>query len=287
MSVASWSRTFLFKPKPMKYCTLLVLSISLFFASCEQKTNNSTQKKSDSEKDTAQVVKKYPSQQKMREINEVVHELEEVHSLRWEKIGEDQTTFREVIAYLNDDGEPLKIIEQYSNGNFQDQGKRHFYLENGKLIAFEDKRDAWLDSNTFVYEEIQTFYNDQEPVMTRKRTAGSVSEIETSEWKTVRPESHTLTQVNKILSGEDEFQTHFISVIEAQQGLFLLLGENKEENRYQTAIRVDEKTPFIEDLLANYEEYKYRPIEIQFKIEGAAGQPQFQVLTNARWKDEE
>lgn len=271
----------------MKYYILFALSMLIFFASCEQKTNTSRQSEKDSKKDTSQVVRKYPSQQKMEEINAVVDELEEVHSLRWEKIGKDQTTFTEVIAYLNDDGEPLKIIEQYSNGNFQNQGERFFYLENGKLIAFEDKRDAWLDSNTFVYEEVQTFYNDQEPVMTRQRTAGSVSEIETSEWKTVRPESHTLTRVNKILSGEDEFQTHFISVIEAQQGLFLLLGENKDENRYQTAVRVDEKTPFIEDLLANYEDYKYRPIEIQFRIEGGAGQPQFQVLTNARWKDEE
>jgi chemotaxis signal transduction protein len=271
----------------MKYFTLVLLSLILLTLSCKQKSTSTSGQNEAKEKDTITSIKKYPGQQKMEEINTVVNDLEEVHSLRWEKISDEQTIFTEVIAFLNDDGIPMKIVEQYSNGNFQDQGERHFYLENNKLVAFEDKKDSWLDSNTFVYEEIQTFYNEQEPVMTRKRSAMSVSDIETAEWKEIRPESHTLTKVNKILSGEGEFETHFISVIEAQSGLFLLLGENKKDNRYQTAVRVDEKTPFLKDLLANLDAYKYRPIEIQFGIEGGAGQPQFQVLKDARWKDAE
>lgn len=269
----------------MKHYTLIFLGLILITASCKQKSTSTSGQNENKEKDTVVAEYQYPGQQKMEEINTVVNDLEEVHSLRWEKISNEQTTFTEVIAYLNDDGIPLKIVEQYSNGNFQDQGERHYYLENNKLVAFENRKDSWLDSNTFVYEEIQTFYNDQEPVMTRKRSAISVSDIETAEWKEIRPESHTLTKVNKILSGEGEFETHFISVIEAQSGLFLLLGENKENNRYQTAVRVDEKTPFIKDLLANLDAYKYRPIEIQFGIEGSVGQPQFQVLKDARWKD--
>lgn len=269
----------------MKYIIYLFVAFPLFF-SCEQKTKaNSKNTEQIQNHDTVDVKQVYPGQSKMEEINSIIGELEEVHSLRWEKSLEDQTLFTEVIAYLNQDGDPQKIIELYSNGNYQDQGERHFYLENGKLIAFEDKKDAWLDSNTFVYEETQTFYNENEPVMTRKRSGASVAEIEQSEWKAIRPESHTLTKVNKILSGTGAFQTHFISIIESQSGLFLLLGENKETDRYLTAVRVDERTPFIDDLLSNLEEYKYRPIDIQFKIVGGAGQPQFQVLTDARWKD--
>lgn len=269
----------------MKYIYTLYTTLLLLTFSCQQKTTSNTNQEEEL-KDTTIVEKVYPGQQKMEEINASLSELEEVHSLYWEKYNEDQVTFTEVIAYLNDDGLPVKMIEQYSNGSFQDQGSRNYFLENEKIVAFEEKKDSWLDSNTFVYEEIQTFYNDQEAVSTRKRTAESVNAIESSEWKTVRPEPHTLTKVNKILSGEDEFETHFISIIEAQSGLFLLLGEPKEKDRYQTAVRVDEKTPFIEDLLENLDAYKFRPIEIQFMIEGGNGSPQFQVLTDAKWKDE-
>lgn len=269
----------------MKYNYILFAVLIAIGFSCQQKTTSSTSQ-DEEVKDSTSVETVYPGQQKMEEINSSLTELEEVHSLYWEKYNEDQTSFTEVIAYLNDDGIPVKMIEQYSNGSFQDQGSRHFYLEDKKIVAFEEKKDSWIDSNTFIYEEIQTFYNEQEPVATRKRTSESVSNIESSEWKTMRPESHTLTKVNKILSGEDEFETHFISIIEAQSGLFLLLGEPKDNDRYQTAVRVDEKTPFIEDLLKNLEAYKFRPIEIQFMIEGGNGSPQFQVLTDAKWKGE-
>ncbi len=270
----------------MKRNFILFAAIISITLSCEQKTSNNSSGAKPDNTDTSSLEPVYPSQVKMQEINSILTNLEKVHSLRWEKYNEDQVTFTEVIAYLNEDGVPLKILEQYSNGNFKDQGTRNYYLEEEKVIAFEDKKDLWLDSNTFVYEEIQTFYNDQEPVFTRKRTSESVSNIESSKWKTVRPESHTLTKVNKILSGKDEFETHFISIIEAQSGLFLLLGEPKENDRYQTAVRVDEKTPFIKDLLNNLEAYKFRPIEIQFMIEGGNGSPQFQVLTDAEWKDQ-
>lgn len=269
----------------MKYNLIFFALLIIISSSCQQKTT-STDTRDNEVKDTTSVEKVYPGQQKMEEINNRVTELEEVHSLYWEKYNEDQATFTEVIAYLNEDGVPVKMIEQYSNGSFQDQGSRYYYLEDSKIVAFEEKKDSWLDSNTFIYEEIQTFYNEQEPVSTRKRTSQSVNDIESSSWETVRPEPHTLTKVNKILSGSEEFETHFISVIEAQSGLFLLLGEPKEKDRYQTAVRVDEKTPFIEDLLSNLEAYKFRPIQIQFMIEGGNGSPQFQVLTDAKWKDE-
>lgn len=285
MSVAL-SHGHFFYLRYMKYLTLLLVGMTILL-SCEQKTKNRKSNQSNLKSDSTVLAKKYPGQQKMEEINELVSELEEVHSLRWERTNAGQSSFVEVIAFINDDGVPQKIIEEYSKGNFQNQGERHFYLENNKIVAFEDKRDVWLDSNTFVYEEVQTFYNEHEPVLTRKRSSATIADIEEQDWKNIRPESHTLTKVNKILSGEEEFETHFISIIQAQQGLFLLLGEDKETDRYVTTVRVDQKTPFIKDLLNNLEEYKYRPIDIKFKIEGGGGQPQFQVLTDAKWKDEE
>ena len=275
----------------MKFNWTILLSLLTLISSCQQKTKSSSENKAqekttevvETEKDTI-----LPSQQKMDEINQIVEGLSPVRSLRWEKISENgQQSFTSVSAYLNDDGIPIKIIEEYDNGNYQNQGERSFYLESNQIIAFEENRDVWIDSTDFLYEEIRSFYDNKEPVKNEKRSASSVSEIENKKWNRIRPEKHSLTKIENILSGKGQFATHFISVIDISSGLFLLLGEPKDKNRYQTAVRVDEKTPFIEDLLNNLDEYKFKPIEIQFTLEGGAGQPQFQVLTNAKWKDEE
>ena len=275
----------------MKFNWTILLSLLTLISSCQQKTKSSSENKAqekttevvETEKDTI-----LPSQQKMDEINQIVEGLSPVRSLRWEKISENgQQSFTSVSAYLNDDGIPVKIIEEYDNGNYQNQGERAYYLENNQIIAFEENRDVWIDSTDFLYEEIRSFYDNKEPVKNEKRSASSVSEIENKKWNRIRPEKHSLTKIENILSGKGQFATHFISVIDISSGLFLLLGEPKDKNRYQTAVRVDEKTPFIEDLLNNLDEYKFKPIEIQFTLEGGAGQPQFQVLTNAKWKDEE
>ena len=275
----------------MKFNWTILLSLLTLISSCQQKTKSSSENKAqekttevvETEKDTI-----LPSQQKMDEINQIVEGLSPVRSLRWEKISENgQQSFTSVSAYLNDDGIPIKIIEEYDNGNYQNQGERSFYLESNQIIAFEENRDVWIDSTDFLYEEIRSFYDNKEPVKNEKRSASSVSEIENKKWNRIRPEKHSLTKIENILSGKGQFATHFISVIDISSGLFLLLGEPKDKNRYQTAVRVDEKTPFIEDLLNNLDEYKFKPIEIQFTLEGGAGQPQFRVLSNAKWKDEE
>jgi hypothetical protein len=274
----------------MKFNWTLIFSLLIIVTACQQKTKTSTDVETVEVSRTDEVEKEtiLPSQQKMLEINEMIEGLSPVKSLRWEKISKSgQQSFTSVSAYLNDDGIPVKIIEEYDNGNYQNQGERSYYLENNEIIAFEENRDVWIDSTDFLYEEIRSFYDNKEPVKNEKRSASSVSDIENTKWTRIRPEKHSLTKIENILSGKGRFETHFISVIDISSGLFLLLGEPKDENRYQTAVRVDEKTPFLEDLLNNLEKYKFRPIEIQFTIEGGAGQPQFQVLTHARWKDEE
>jgi hypothetical protein len=272
----------------MKINWTLILSLFIIVVSCQQKTKTSSESRTEEKVTSTNEVEKdtiLPSQQKMDEINEMIEGLSPVRSLRWEKISENgQQSFTSVSAYLNDDGIPVKIIEEYDNGNYQNQGERTFYLENNEIIAFEENRDVWIDSTDFLYEEIRSFYDNKEPVKNEKRSASSVSEIENKKWNRIRPEKHSLTKIENILSGKGRFATHFISVIDISSGLFLLLGEAKNEDRYQTAVRVDKKTPFIEDLLNNLDKYKFKPIDIQFTIEGGAGQPQFQVLTNARWK---
>lgn len=268
------------------YLPFIVLTA--LFVSCDQSIKKTEETSSEQEStDATSSFMMYENAKKMEEIDARLDKSERVESLSWEKQTKDHgSEFTQVIAYLNEDGLPMKITESFIDGNYRPQGERHFYLENNKLIAYQENTDFWVDSLTTKYMEKRTVYNDSEPVITQKRSAYQYTEINDSVWKIIPAEHHSLKKVNKILTGVEEFQTHFISVIKAND-LFLLLGENKPqtEERYTTAVRVDEMTPFIEDLLKNLEEYKFRPVEISFEVVGGTNSPEFRVLKDIAWKN--
>src|SRR5690554_1323587 len=220
--------------KNITQLTLLVLFV-LFFNACEQKEKDNSIKTATEEELAAEETpenisfsKNYPNAQKMKEIDARLNPSKRVESLYWEKQTESGSAFTQVVAYLNDDDLPMKIIEYFVEGNFKPQVQRHFYLENKKIIDFYEEEDKWIDSNLTNYTETRNIYNEEEPVVTQKRTAASYSDIGKTKWKNVPQEHHSLKKVNKILAGTDEFQLHFISVIKADQ-LFLLLGEAKPQ----------------------------------------------------------
>lgn len=265
----------------------LVVLISLLFFSCEQKTKNSNENKNKVGIDSTS--QELPvSQQLVFEIENNISNLHEVRSLRWEKTINDNSEFREVHAFMNDEGVPSKIVEYFSMGNFKEQGERHYYFEGDQVLAVVSKKDVWIDSNTVLYKETETFYDKETPVISRTRSAEYIDEIDQSEWEKIRPVSYVeeLKTVNDILTGQGHFRTHFISVIKGQNELFLLLGESKNENRYVTTVLADRNAPFVRDILNNLKEYKFRPIDIQFNIIGGDnGRPEFRLMTSAEWAD--
>lgn len=269
---------------------LAVLIFGVFLNSCDQKekqvTSDENEDKSEESSKSSSFLEEYPNAKKMKEIDERIDPAKRVESLHWEKQTEHGSQFTQVAAYLNEDGLPMKITEYFVDGNFQPQGQRHYYLENSKLIGFLEQSDSWIDSNSTNYSEKRTIYNESEPVITQSRYAKTYEQIDEAKWKNIRQEHHSLNKVNKILSGLEEFEPHFISVIKADQ-LFLLLGEPKPntEERYTTAVRVDEMTPFIEDLLKNLEKYKFKPVDITFKVVGGNNNPEYRVLTDIAWKE--
>lgn len=270
----------------MKYTFYIVALLSSLLVSCEQKTKNSNEQTDKVDFDTT--LQKLPqSHELMYEIENNLSNLNEVRSLRWEKTIGDNSEFREVHAYMNDEGVPSKIVEYFSMGNFQEQGERHYYFKGSEILAVIKKADVWADSNTVVYKETETFYEDGKSIQSRVRTSDYIDEVTDADWKQIRPISHSqeIKTVDDILKGKGAFKTHFISVIKGQEQLFLLLGEAKEENRYVTTVLADHRVPFVNNLLHNLDAYKFRPIDIQFQVVGGNGQPEFRMLTSAKWAD--
>lgn len=289
MSVAFKSRTFLLiliQNTFMKYFLIFSVILTSIFTSCEQKTNSGDNNSDKVDLDTT--IQELPaSHNMMHEIENNISELNEVRSLRWEKTIDDNSEFREVHAYMNDQGVPSKMVQYFSMGNFQEQGENHFYFNNSEVIAVVKKADVWIDSNTVVYKETETYYEDGKPVFSRIRSSDYADQITDVEWKKIRPVSNKseLEIVDNILKGKGRFKTHFISVIKGKEQLFLLLGEPKNENRYVTTVLADHRVPFVNNLLHNLEAYKFRPIDIKFQVVGGNGRPEFRMLTSAKWVD--
>ena len=270
----------------MKKVIIFFLTTVLILG-CEQKKKTNAVSEQLIERQDTNSVEVQTSLAKMNEIDLMVIEenLTEVRSLRWEKTHQENSSFVEVLAYINDKGFPLKIIELYSSGNFGKEGQNIYYLENNEVFASVEVYDEWIDSNYTVIHERQNFLIDEKPTFSRMRSADYADELEAFSWKTIRAETPSPERAYDILSGEKEFKTHFLSLIQGEESLFILLGEPKKENRYVTAARVDAMTPFIVDLLENKKEYLYRPVKVQVEVVGGGSEPEFRVLRYAEWAD--
>lgn len=270
----------------MKLLVLYLLgSITfLFFTSCEQKT------KSSSSENTLQLTEKEKEyaflEQKINEIDSLPeNQTNVVRSLRWEKINNDVASSIEVAAVLDADGFPVKVVEYYAEGNMGKRGERKFYLEKEKIFAVAEIYDEWIDSSTVNIIEQRTFFENENPVYAKQRSADYEVYLKDKPWVKIRPENKDISRAYSILSREGDFQPHFLSYIQGDDMLFLLLGEPKEENRYVTTVQVEKMNDFIADLIKHKKEYKFRPMYIEFDIVGGKGTPEFRVLRKAEWID--
>lgn len=267
----------------MNYKIFFYLILIICISSCSQKEN--VVQETTTTKAVSEDIKGLSGYQKMKEIEKKISTFKRIESLRWEKQTPNKSSaFIEVEAYLDTNGKPRKIIEYFRDGEYQPEGKITYYIDNDKLIFALEQKDVWKDSLTTQYIEKRIIYNQQKPKLSQIRKVDGFSDINTVKWQKDSSFHPSLDKVNNILSGKYHFDLHFISFIQSKE-LFLLLGENKPntESRYITAVRIDKKTPFITNLLANAKAFKFRPVNIKFKVIGGNGRPTFRVLTAIHW----
>lgn len=223
---------------------------------------------------------------KIKVIDSLSNEtLKQVRSLRWEKTSKEGSSFIEVSAFINADEFPLKIKEYFSETGFGKEGEHFYYFENNQLIAITSLYDEWIDSNTLEVVEQQHFFEEGEATYSRSRRALFLDELPEKKWEEIRPEPPSIDRAYSILRSEPPFTTNFISFIQGDESLFILLGEPKDTNRYITALKIGSKHPIIEKLYKNPEKYKYTPLKINFEVTGGHGSPEFRVLKDIQWED--
>jgi hypothetical protein len=258
--------------------------------SCEQKVNDSnttpTEPQQENKEDPDLLS---PLLSKIDEIDQLCEtDLIEKRSLLWEKTGGPQSAFVQITSFTDPSGIPYKIIEEYNNGEELAQEGRHiYYLDEGEVIAYFHKYDQWLNATIATLYDEQHFFekNSGNPILSRKRSSDAEEYLYEEEWKTTPSAQPDLTRAQSILAAEEPYTTHFLSVIESDYGLFLLLGEPKEasEPRFQTTVVANPEQPFIQDLLRNKDSYKFKKLNIAYSFEGGGNDPVFTVLQSAEW----
>lgn len=265
---------------------LLIVILSAVGCTQKQKTiSNDTSDTVNKENTTETDISNIEAYLKKSAIDSSLNELKVVKSLQWEKPTPDHgSAFTNVTAYIDADGAPVKIIENFRDGEYLPEGRSIFYLENNKIIFWKEEKDTWIDSTKTEYIEKRTLYKNGKPFLSQQRSTENYEYISTVKWNDIPTNHPSMKKAKEILEGSGRFKLHFISVIQSKN-LFLLLGENKKsvDNRYITVVRVDKLTPFIKDLLSNTEKYKFRPVSITFNVVGGYNQPEFRVLTSIKW----
>lgn len=264
---------------------LFLLSL-MFFFSCEEAPveKDSPRELPDISQDTPlEVTKTLPKIEAIDNLS--TEELQRVRSLRWEKSTSEGSYFLEVSAFINADEFPQKITEYFSEPGYGKEGEHFFYFENNQLIAVTSLYDEWIDSNTMEVVEQQHFLENGEVTYSRIKRAAFLDELADKKWKKIRAEAPSLDRTYKVLRSESPFTTTFISFIQGDESLFILLGEPKDEDRYITALKIDSKDPVLEKLYNNPDEYKYTPLKITFDIIGGNGTPEFRVLKDIEMVD--
>lgn len=266
--------------------TLIVLLFLFLFFSCEESNDisNASPETTAVAGDRPLIVTNINT--KIAAIDSLTEvELQRVRSLRWEKSTSEGSAFLEVSAYINADEFPQKIAEYFSEPGYGKEGENIFYFENNELIAVTSLYDEWIDSNTMEVVEQQHFLENGEVTYSRIKRAAFLDELADKKWKKIRAEAPSLDRTYKVLRSESPFTTTFISFIQGDESLFILLGEPKDEDRYITALKIDSKDPVLEKLYNNPEEYKYTPFKITFDIIGGNGTPEFRVLKDIETVD--
>lgn len=269
----------------MKRIIIISLSftIAIGFTACDQKI-----KKDKIVVETEDATTELSSSESKRnEIEASINPEYKVQSLEWSKTTPERgLEIVKVTAFLNEEMIPLKLIEYFSNGDGEPQGERIYYLDNDQLVYFQENISIWNETDGAYYQEIRTFYEDGHPVNSQIKYAETEDEASYTPWQSTELFEPSMTRAYNVLYGEGEFKSYFISTVNANQ-LFLVLGENKSEqdNRYTTTVMVNEMSPFIMDLLDHTDEYKFRPVNLQFYVVGGSGQPEYRVISAIEWAD--
>jgi len=191
----------------------------------------------------------------------------------------------EVLAFLDDQENIVKIEEKFSDADTRNSGKRIFYFENSKKFMtvelFMDNKDS-----KGAFRERVSYYNKNETVKSSKdRLAPFEEDLEKMEFKKIGHYDCSVKRAMAVLNNEGVFKTTFQGFLENGYMTYLLVG-GPGESGYATAIAVQYDDSQITKLKKNTLKYINKPLKVKFERMLDEKNMEFQVLISAQLLDD-
>lgn len=204
------------------------------------------------------------------------------NSLHYEK---SDGTMIEVIGHLDNEAVLQIVEEQFADGAGKTNGKRLYYMNDGKPFAIRELIDQ-IDNanNTAVFIDRVSYYNEKGKIMkTKERSASFEDDVYKLSYKPAPLHPLTVDRALAALKSEKEFETTFQGFVNQDMFSYLIVGPN-DPNGFTSALRLDFKDQLINTLASNEDMYMGSRVQVTFQVHNDRGF-EFQVYTGGKLLD--
>lgn len=185
----------------------------------------------------------------------------------------------EVVAYLNERDEAVKLEERFSDVSTGNYGKRIFYVANQNTFATKEIYfDNELKIPTFI-ERITFYGKSQQPVYTTERRAATEAELENAAFKQKAPKGISIERAMEVINQQGEFTTTFQGFVQSGGLTYILVGENSKDG-FASSLAVQYENEDIKKLRQNERGMIGTPLQISHQTMVDEKGLKFQILVN-------
>jgi hypothetical protein len=162
--------------------------------------------------------------------------------------------------------EAQKILESFTVAEGGSKQEIAYYMKGGKTIATRETILVPI-ADSMQYMERVSYYDDKEEVIiSKQRTAYFEEELEYAQFMVGKKTKCSMDRAIRVLKQEGEFATHFQSFIDTQDGLYMMVGENKPDG-YRATLLVNSFGGATDKLFKNPAAYKGKLLSLVFSKE--------------------
>lgn len=154
-------------------------------------------------------------------------------------------TFEHADAHLNEEGDFLRVDEQFKEANGGATGLRSFYVLDKKVFA--SKELLSVSTSGELIERISYYAPNGSCLKTKERKGSSEDVMKRIPFNAVPKVVCNFDRVLDMLNQKNEFRLTFQGFINAKDGKYLVVGE-PGENTYTSALKIDKSDAFIQQV---------------------------------------
>lgn len=258
-----------------------ILPLVLVLGAC---SNNEKTAKEDAKKEeiVVHLDNEKEMDKRMNQIDSILETSDYVaNSLRYDK---GDGIFVEVLGYLDEKNVVLKFVEEFSDGNGKNNGRKIFYMNNGIPFITREVFDEVINQQGTFVDRISYYDQKGKVIKTKERRAGFETDAENLPFKPVALHAVSVKRAMDVMNSKGEYATTFQGFVESGPMTYIIVGEDKADG-YTSALRLDYKDQLIQMLYASQESYLGEPLKVNFQVHEDRGF-EFQVYAGGQFETE-